>query len=366
MPVMEAKHFLARRKAIYKLLKEVMVEGHDYMTLPGTEKPMLCKPGAEKVLQLFGMTGEPIPAEIIENWDDDEPFLYYKYEAVIRRGGRHIFTYTGLCHSKETRYRYRWVPEYAVPRSLDKTALEVRVGKASEYRFAIRKADTVGKWGKPAEYWREFDEAIKNGTARPFKKPMGQKQMDAVEIDLITFRIPNPEIPDLAHTLSMIAQKRAIVGATKWATVISDIFDVSEMVDEGDLIIEGEYSEVDAQRRVQEQEQERKAIKGRVKKADQKKAEKDTEELYGAPVKKNGKGKGKPVDVIRKAFGDAEGQDVPPEDDQLETMRLRLADLVDDADGWLETVFNKRATGMSEAHVTAIMAQDDDTIKAAV
>lgn len=196
MPVLNARAFLDRRRALYDMLREeAMVEGVDYMTIPGTPKPSLLKPGAEKLLQLFGMRAELVPVEEIEQFDG---------------------------------------PEHEVPRYLNKAELEVRAGRASEYRFAVDKAETVGKYGKPAEYWQAFNDAIASGRARSFKKPMGKEQKDAWEIDLTVYRIPNPDVPDLAHTLSAMAQKRAIVGATRYATNASDVFEVKDLVDDGE------------------------------------------------------------------------------------------------------------------------------------
>ena len=359
MPVMQAADFLARRKALYDMLWTVMIKDTDYGQIPGTDKPTLYKPGAEKLIQLFGIEIDLKPVEIIEEWAGQEPFLYYKYEATAMRRGRAFFRYSAIAHSRETKYRYRWVPEHAVPRWLDKSELEVRDGTVSEYTFAVDKRETGGKYGKPAEYWEAFVTAIQAGEARKFKKRMGNQQKDAWEIRMISFRIPNPEVSDLAHTISAIAQKRAIVGLTRYVTNASDIFDVSDAVEEGDIVIDAEFTETEA------------TLKGKTTAVPTENKAKGLSKAGGRAGKtkatkpKNGNGESSAIQAIYKAFGEAEGKDVPPEDAELKAFLARMGKLVS-ADGLTElceTVFSKTVGGLSAAHVTAIMAQDDETIK---
>lgn len=48
----EARHLVEQVKAMQR---SVLLEGTDYMTIPGTGKPSLLKPGAERLMQVFGL-----------------------------------------------------------------------------------------------------------------------------------------------------------------------------------------------------------------------------------------------------------------------------------------------------------------------
>ena len=364
MPVMRVQHFLERRQAIKEMLQQVMVDGVDYGTIPGTPKPTLLKAGAEKLLQMFGFTLELVPVEIIENWgtDTDETFLYYKYEAVLRRPGLEvpICRYTGLAHSRETKWRYRWVPEVDVPPYLDKATLASKPGTASEFVFAINKAETSGKYAKPPEYWEMFRLAIRENRARRFQRPMKGKTADAIEIDVTVYRIPNPEVPDQAHTISAIAQKRAVVGATRYATNASDIFEVKDDTGEDDeRPLDGEYSYVDKQEKAERQ--------ARVDRASGKTpgpgaeafpdVEKEKDSLYEKQRKV------KPLDAIRQAYGKARtGKDAPPAAAVAKEQRSRLEGLGLDPELVAKTIFEKGWDGLSAAHVQVLADTSDQDI----
>jgi len=368
-PVVDPIAFLQRRAALNTLFHEVMLPDVDYGIIPGTPKPSLYRPGAEKILEMYGMTLGPFGTlEVIEQWDEHNPFLYYKYEARILYGDALIASAIGIAHSKETKYAYRWVPEHEVPRFLDKAELEVREGRVSEYAFAVRKMETTGKYGKPAEYWAAFNDAIAARRAKSFKKPMGKEEKDAWEIDTTVYRIPNPQVPDLAHTLSAMAQKRAAVLATRWAVPgVTDIFEVNERVETGEVdIIDGMYSYVTEQGRAEDQERLERAKNGTLngRTVTKEDAEKAKEELFGGPVKKNGATTLHPADEIRKAFGQlAKGKDVPPNKSDFDAMVVRLQSLSIDVDKFSATLFNTPPGGLSEAHVKAIMAASNDQLK---
>ncbi|OPX65773.1 MAG: hypothetical protein A4E30_00238 [Methanomassiliicoccales archaeon PtaB.Bin215] len=262
-----------------------------------------------------------------------------------------------------------------MPKYLDKAELEVKEGKASEYAFAVRKAETTGKYGKPAEYWQAFNDAIASGRAKSFKKPMGAEQKDAWEIDLTVYRVPNPQICDLAHTLSAMAQKRAAVLGTRWAVPgLTDIFEVNERVEAGEVVIDGEYSYVTEQEKAEERVRLERAMHGSGKPYDPTHDHRqDIAELYGdagnggSSEAKSGNGNGKklaPADEIRKRFGEAgTGKDVPPSDADFKAMLSRIEGLKIDAEKLATFLFNTPPGGLSEAHVRAIMSASDEQLK---
>mgnify|MGYP001570328675 FL=1 len=60
----------------------------DYGIIPGTKKRSLLKPGAEKLLKLFGFTAVN---ELVKEVEDfDKGFVYYKYKCTVRHGASGI------------------------------------------------------------------------------------------------------------------------------------------------------------------------------------------------------------------------------------------------------------------------------------
>ena len=95
-----------------------------------------------------------------------------------------------------------------------------------EFDFAIERAETAGTYGKPAEHWQRFRDAIRTDTARAVEKLTRRGKSVAWEIDLDTalYRIPNPDVADVVNTIQKMAQKRALVAATLIATSASEFF----------------------------------------------------------------------------------------------------------------------------------------------
>jgi hypothetical protein len=229
MPVFEIKQAIQRRNIIVEFTKEIMVDGVDYGKIPGTNEKTLLKPGAEKLATLFGLCPEFRIEQSIEDWtgtQHNEPLFYYRYKCRLLRNGRFLGESEGSCSSWESKYRYRWVSEeMARKRGYDLKTLQSQGGIISEFEFAIDKADTTGKYGKPAEYWQLFKDAIATGMARHIgKKIKSGEERDAWEIDSKVYRIPNPDCADQINTIQKMAQKRALIAATLVTTNASEFF----------------------------------------------------------------------------------------------------------------------------------------------
>jgi len=82
-----------------------------------------------------------------------------------------------------------------------------------EFDFAIERAETSGPYGKPAEHWQRFREAIRSGTARSVEKltRRGKSVAWEIDVDAALYRIPNPDMADVVNTVQKMAQKRALV-----------------------------------------------------------------------------------------------------------------------------------------------------------
>jgi len=232
LPAMSMEVALARRAAIVEFTRRIMVRDQDFGEIPGTNKPTLLKPGAEKLCNFFGLEPEFTP--IVEDIDwtgaqhGGEVFCYARYRCRLLREGRVVGVGEGSCNSWESKYRYRWVAEEQVPGNLDRTRLLKRGVRRTvcEFDFAIEHAETTGQYGKPAEHWQKLRDAIRTGTARQVEKITRRGMSVAWEMDVDTalYRVPNPDGADVVNTIQKMAQKRALVAATLIATSASEFF----------------------------------------------------------------------------------------------------------------------------------------------
>lgn len=156
-----------------QMVNSTLSNNQDYGVIPGTQKPTLLKPGAEKILMLLGLSSEYNVIEKVEDWD--KGIFAYTIKCQLYKGTQLITEGIGSCNSKEDKYRYRWVYEKDVP---------------SQYDKAILKKNNYGK-----------------------------------------FRIDNDEIFSVVNTILKMAKKRAQVDATLTVASLSDVFtqDIEDM-----------------------------------------------------------------------------------------------------------------------------------------
>jgi hypothetical protein len=171
---------LTKIKAFQSLVRKQLVPDHDYGTIPGTPRPSLWKPGAEKLCKLLALADSYTVVDKVEDWK--EGFFYYRVTCELHsiRDGTLIAQGLGSCNSKESRYRYRWAFGSEVPEHLDKNALHKK-------------------------------------TIRTKK---GQKA--------VMYRIENEDPYSLPNTLLKMAKKRSMIDAVLSAGRLSDIFSQSD------------------------------------------------------------------------------------------------------------------------------------------
>ena len=229
MPALSVQQATQRYQAMATFIRDIMREGADFGTIPGTNKPTLLKPGAEKLTTFFGLTTRFEIVEKVEDWSGGdhggEPFFYYWFRASLWRGDRLIAEADGSCNTMESKYRWRWVGAEDIPPGMDAKALKTRGGSLSEFTFAVDKAETGGKYGKPAEYWQRFKDAIDNNTAKQGRRKTAKgAEYDTWEIDSTVYRVPNEDVFSQVNTVQKMAQKRALVAATLLAVNASEFF----------------------------------------------------------------------------------------------------------------------------------------------
>lgn len=166
--------------------RRVMKEGVDYATIPGTQKPTLLQPGAEKLARIFNLSCEEEVISIERNGD----FLSVTVRVKVYRGEELIGSAIGSANTYESRYRYRWADS---------------VGKPSEEEIAHMLADGTGRWVKRDGKW------------------------------VFQVRRENPDKYDLFNTVIKMAAKRAFVSAIKRYTAASSFFlvDVEDLYESG-------------------------------------------------------------------------------------------------------------------------------------
>jgi len=192
----------AKLGLVQSFFKEVMVPEQDYGVIPGTDKPTLLKPGAEKLCELYGFA--PVIKQVEEEKNIETGFYRARVTVALihRRSGVTVAEGVGEANTMEGRYRWRWVPEWKVPKNLDKNTLH---------------------------YEEKKD---KNG--HTYK----------------AYRVPNEDPWALWNTVLKMAKKRALIDATLSATRSSGIFtqdaeDLEEWVEAGQAI--DEYTQAQPQ-----------------------------------------------------------------------------------------------------------------------
>lgn len=160
---------------VQRFFQKIMIKDQDYGIIPGTDKPTLLKPGAEKLCELYGFA--PIIKEIKEEKNNGTGFCHYLViiTLVHKRSGAVVAEGVGEANTNEDKFRWRWIPEWKLV-SEDKSLLQFRT------------------------------ETTKDG--RQYR----------------LYKVENQSPFSLWNTILKIAKKRALVDATLSATRSSGIF----------------------------------------------------------------------------------------------------------------------------------------------
>lgn len=175
-----------RRMAdLRQFIKLYMVQDEDFGIIPGTPRPTLLKPGAEKLCDVYGFAKTFEVVQRIEDWD--KGFFHYEVKAVLTSKRTGVIEAEGLgsCNTKEKRYAARWVSQSKLPQGVEPSTLKSR--------------ERTGRNGKYNEYLLENDDTF-----------------------------------SLVNTILKMAKKRALVDAVLSATRSSGMFtqDVEDFVDD--------------------------------------------------------------------------------------------------------------------------------------
>ncbi len=85
-----------------KVIQNTLHQNHDYGIIPGTDKPTLLKPGAEKILMMMGLRSE---FEIVDSTRNFEKgFFQYQVRCKLLKGDILITEGLGSCNTRERKY----------------------------------------------------------------------------------------------------------------------------------------------------------------------------------------------------------------------------------------------------------------------
>jgi hypothetical protein len=162
---------------IQQAMETVMKEGHHYGRIPGTPKPTLYQPGAEKLLQLFRLRPEH---DIEDQCTEDRRAYRVKVTLTHIPSGEVVADGWGSASTDEERYRWRKAVNQA----------EWEATPKGNRRIKYRREKVKNK----NEYMDKEDQQIRT-------EPM-----------------------DLDNTVLKMACKRALIHATRTGTAASDVF----------------------------------------------------------------------------------------------------------------------------------------------
>lgn len=173
--VMDMAAAVARKAAVKKYVSELMTQGIDFGVIPGTnDKPVLLKPGAEKLCSFFGLRTKFIAVEVMQDWERGRFAYWFKCQLFYQ--GELVAEADGACNSLEK--KYRWMSRY------ENTITEEERGRVA------KKETRRSRDGKP----------------------------------YTVYQLENDDPYSLVNTLIKMAQKRALIAATLIATNASDLF----------------------------------------------------------------------------------------------------------------------------------------------
>lgn len=201
-PVMNLQLAKSRLAEFQKFVSEYMVLGEDYGQIPGTPKPTLYKPGADKLCELYGLSDS---YRVIDRLVDFDRGLFdYEIECTLSRDAVVIATGLGSCSSFEGKYRWR-DSKYKCPECQKETIIKGKEEYGGGWLCFQKKGGCNAKFDVD-------DQRIVGQT-------MGQ--------------VENDDIATLKNTILKMAKKRAKVDAVLAATRSSGVFTQDVGDDEG-------------------------------------------------------------------------------------------------------------------------------------
>ena len=177
------------------LAQQLLVSGQDYGVIPGTNKPTLLKPGAEKIAKLLGLADRYEIVDKTEDWD--RPLFRYLVRCQLTSVRTNVVVSEsfGECNTMESRYRWR-NRERVCPECGAEAIIKGRPEYGGGFVCFKRKGGCGAKFA--------------DDSSAILDQPIG--------------RVENDDVYTLVNTVLKMAQKRALVGAALSAGRLSEVF----------------------------------------------------------------------------------------------------------------------------------------------
>jgi len=193
-----------------RIQRELMEPDEDYGQIPGTDRPTLYKPGAEKLCAIYSLV-PTYEDRWIEGDGHTTPHLRVQMKCFLRKGsedGPLVAVGVGAANSWERKHRYR-----SQKRSCPACGAEGTIRKS---KFPDKKTGDIGWWCKDENCKANF------------------RGDDPAIIGQVAGTVDNPDPYDVENTLFKMAKKRSYVDATLNATATSGLFaqDLEDMVED--------------------------------------------------------------------------------------------------------------------------------------
>ena len=192
-PQVKAGELVDRLDVIREAMHTAMTKDIDYGVIPGTDKPTLLKPGAEKLSVLFQLDVQLVNEK---HWGPGDHLQVISRATVYHApSGARLGCGEGTCSTRERKYAYR---------------RQERTCPECEATAVIKgKKEYGGGW----LCWRK-----RNGCGATFAD--GDQAIESQPVG----EIENPDLPDLWNTIVKMAAKRARIDAVLAVTGASAIF----------------------------------------------------------------------------------------------------------------------------------------------
>lgn len=193
-----------QRAILAQYVAKHMKPGTDFGVIPGTEKPTLLKPGAEKLTDLYRCTPKYDITNKIEDWDKGLFHYEFRVQIVSRDADTVLAEGYGSANSREGRYRWR-----TASRVCPKCGKDAIIKGKEEFGGGWL---CFGKKGGCGAKWSD-----------------GAKEIEGQEIG----RVENDDVYTLVNTILKMAKKRSLVDGAIALARCSDIFtqDIEDFVD---------------------------------------------------------------------------------------------------------------------------------------
>ena len=207
------RHDIEAINRFQQIVRSTMIVDLDYGIIPGTQKPTLLKPGAEKIAKLLKLSDQYEILDKAEDWE--QPLFRYliKCRLVHLETGWLISEGLGECNSMESKYRWR-----ESKRKCPVCGAEAIIKGKEQYGGGWICFKKIGGCG---EKWEA-----------------GDPEIEAQQIG----RVENDDIYSQVNTILKMAKKRALVDAALSAGRLSDIF-TQDMEDTGHTVIKEQPEE---------------------------------------------------------------------------------------------------------------------------